>query len=80
MCAVLVKIVLILVGALVEIVTQLVVHGVEVFRVHLGTHLDADIVLIVQVPGRGVANHFPIRRAHNHGAFPERLRQRIEAQ
>ena len=51
MCAGFVQVVLILVGALVEIVTQFVMDRIEVFRVHFGTHLDAYIFLIVQIPG-----------------------------
>ena len=54
--AVQIEVGLLVVGALVVIVAELVVDGDEVVGIDLGAHLDAQVVLVVDVPGRGVAD------------------------
>ena len=69
-----------LVGALVEVVSQLVVDGGEVFGGRLDAHLDAQVVQVVDVPGVGVAHDLAILRTHEQRSLEERVRQRREAQ
>src|SRR5262245_48384737 len=71
---------LMVVGALVKIVSQLVMNGTEVFCRDLNAHLDADVVNVVNIPGAGMANHFIVFRPQKHGAFPEGLWKRSESQ
>ena len=71
-----IKIGLSLVRPLVIIVSELVVDGHEVVAVDLGAHLDPQIVLIVEVPGRGMADHFAPDRPGDLRARPERLGKR----
>src|SRR5207302_3925277 len=71
---------LLLVGALVEIVTQLVMHRDEVLARHLQTGLDPNVVLAVDVPRTGMTNHVAITRFGELRALPERRRQRIESE
>ena len=52
-----------LVGALVEVVAELVVDGDEVFGGDLDAHLHAQVVHDVDVPGAGVAHHVAVARA-----------------
>ena len=54
---------LLVVGALVVVVAQLVVDGDEVLAVDLDAHLDAQVVVVVDVPGAGVADHLAVRAA-----------------
>ncbi len=70
---------LLVVGPLVVIVAKLVVDGHEVVGIDLGAHLDAQVVLVVEVPGRGVADHFAVARAGDLRALPEAGRKRREA-
>ena len=65
---------------LVEVVPQLVVHGVEVIRVHLDAHLQAHVVAVVDRPRAGVADDVPIGGLGEERTLPERLRQRGEAE
>ena len=65
---------LLVVGALVEVVAQLVVDGVEVLAGDLDAHLEAQVVHGVDVPGAGVAHHLAIARLEEQRALPERLR------
>src|SRR4029079_3186106 len=78
--AVEVKVGLLVVGALVEIVTNLVVNGHEVVSIDLGAHLDAQVVLVVEVPGRCVAHDLAVARTGYLRAAPETLGKRREAQ
>ena len=80
MGAVLVEMVLMAIGELVVIVPELMVDGVEILRIDLRTHLDAHILVIIEVPGRGMADHLAPLRLGDHRAFPEGLRQRVEAE
>ncbi len=66
---------LVLVGALVIIVTKLVMHGLEIFRRHPCAHLDADIVFGIDIPGRGMAHHVAPLGPGNLRAGPEGLGQ-----
>ena len=70
---------LLVVGALVEVVAQLVVDGGEVLRRGLDAHLDAQIVQVVDVPGAGVAHHFAVARLDEQRPLPEGRRQRRES-
>ena len=76
--AVLEQEVLLVVGALVEVVAQLVVDGLEIVRVDLDAHLDAQVVDVVDVPGRGMTDDVAIARPRDQRAFPEGLGQRLE--
>ena len=67
-----------LVGALVEVVPELVVDRREVFLGRLDAHLDADVVFEVDVPGAGVADDLAVLRPHEQRSLPEGLRQRRE--
>ena len=69
---------LVLVGALIEVVAELVMDGREVFGRRLDAHLDAQVVLEIDVPGAGVADDLAILRPDEERALPERLRQRLE--
>ena len=60
--AVLVEERLLVVGPLIIIVAELVVDGDEVVGIDLGAHLDAQVFLVVDVPGRGVADDIPVAR------------------
>ncbi len=52
---------LLVVGALVEVVPELVVDRDEVLGVDLDAHLDAQVVDAVDVPGAGVADDVAVR-------------------
>ena len=56
------------------------VNGGEIVAVLLDAHLDAHIVLVVEIPRAGVAHHFAIGGFHEHRAFPERFGQFLEAE
>ena len=71
---------LLVVGALVEVVAQLVMDGGEILGGDVDAHLDAQIVHEVDVPGAGVAHHVAVARLDEQRAFPERLRQRRESE
>ena len=49
-------------------------------RIALDAHLDAQVVLVVDVPGRGVAHDFAVRGLGEHRAAVEGRRQRREAE
>ena len=70
----------VLIGALVEVVPELVVNRREVFGSHVDAHLDAQIVFVVDVPGARVADDFAIARLDEERPFPERLGQRSESE
>src|SRR3546814_5918388 len=59
---------------------KLMVNGDEIVAVHLGAHLDPEIVLVVQIPGGGVAHHLAVARPGDLRALPERLGQRRKSQ
>ena len=67
---------LLLVGALIEVVSQLVVDGDEIFAADLDAHFQAQVVEVVDVPGAGVADDFAVLRLDEQRALPERLGQR----
>ena len=54
---------LLVVGALIEVVAQLVVNREEVFAGDLDAHLDAEVVDVIDVPGAGVADHVAVAAA-----------------
>ncbi len=54
--------------------------GGEVLAGDLDAHLDADVVLLVDVPGAGVADHVAVRRLVEQRALPEGLGQRRHAE
>ena len=68
------------VGALVEIVAEFVVDHAEVFFGDLNAHFDAKIVLGIDVPGAGVADHVAISGFGEERALPERFRERSKAE
>src|SRR5216683_1338009 len=69
----------IVVSALVEVVTKLVVNGREILGRGLNAHFDPQIILVVNVPGARVANHLAVSRLCEHRALPERHGQRLKA-
>ena len=70
---------LLAVGALVEVVAQLVVDGDEVLARDLDAHLDAEVLVVVHVPGGGVAHHVAVGGLGEERALPEGLGQGLEA-
>src|SRR5262249_54717158 len=67
------------VRALVDVVAQLVVDGDEVLARGLDAHLDAQVEVVGDGPGAGVADHVAVRGLAQQRPLPERLRQRLEA-
>ena len=59
---------------------KLVVDGGEVVGVLFDAHLDAQIIDIVDVPGRGMAHHFAVSRFGKLAAFPEGCWQSLKTQ
>jgi hypothetical protein len=59
-------------------VAQFVMDYLEVFRRDLDAHLDAQVVLEIDVPGAGVAHHIAVRGFGKQRPFPESIRQRGE--
>src|SRR3546814_14600234 len=52
----------------------------EVVGIHLDAHLDADIVLVVDVPRRGVADDFAVGGLQEQAALPEGFGKRRHAE
>ena len=74
------KVRLVFIGAEVEGVPQFVVHGDKVFAPNLDAHFQADVFLVVDVPGAGVAYHVAVARLGELRAIPEALRMGQEAE
>ena len=55
---------LLIVGALVEVMSQLVMDGGEILSRNLDARLDPHIVHLIHIPSAGMAHHFPIARLH----------------
>ena len=68
-----------LVGTLIIIMPQLVMHRHKVTAVDLGAHLDAQIILRIEVPRTGMAYDVAVERFDELCALPERLGQRVKA-
>ena len=71
---------LLVIDALIVVMAKLMVDRHKVAGVDLGAHLDAQIILIVEVPGAGMADDFTIARLGDLGAGPEGVRQRRKTQ
>ena len=71
---------LLLVGALIEVVPELVMDRREVLLGRIDAHLDAQVVGVVDVPRARVADHVAIGRLREERPLPERRRQRREAE
>ena len=69
-----------LVRPLIEVVTQLVMDRDEVLAGHLNAHLDAHVVLRIEVPCARMADDVAIARLGKLRALPESGRQRVEAE
>ena len=67
---------LVLIGALVEVVAELVMRHVKILAIDLEAGLHAQVGAIVDVPGRGVAIDLAVARPREQRARPERRRQR----
>ena len=65
---------------LIEVVPQLVMDRGEGVGGSGDAHLHAQVVLIVDIPGAGVAHHVAIARFEEQRSFPEGLRQGSEAE
>lgn len=61
-------------------VAQLVVHHVQIVSVQFGAHLDAHIAVLVEVPGRSVADNLTICGSCKNAQVPEGWRQCSHAQ
>ncbi len=68
------------IGALIEVVAELVMDRREVLGRLVDAHLDAEVVRQVDIPGARVTDHLAILRLGEHRALPEGLRQRRESQ
>ena len=55
---------LLVIGALIEVVTQLVMDGREILACNIDAHFDAQVFYVVDVPGAGVTHHLAIARLH----------------
>ena len=51
---------LLFIGTLIEVVTKLMVHGHKIFTLHFKTGLEPKIILAINVPGAGMANHIAV--------------------
>ena len=71
---------LLVVGPLVDVVSQFVMDSGKVFTGDVDAHLDPEVFDAVHVPGAGVAHDFPIGRFGEKGSLPEGLRQGIETE
>ena len=69
---------ILVIGALIIIMAEFVMDGHEIVAVDLGTHFDAQIVFIVQIPSRRMAHDFAVERLDELGAVPEGRRQRLQ--
>lgn len=61
-------------------VAQLVVHHVQIVSVQFGAHFDAHIAVLVEVPGRSVADNLTICGSCKNAQVPEGWRQCSHAQ
>src|SRR3546814_14781960 len=52
----------------------------EIVAINLGAHLDTDIVLVVDIPGTGVADDLPILGLCDHRPGPKGFGQRRKSQ
>src|SRR4051794_36149570 len=64
------------VSELVVVMAQFVMHGNEIVGSDVDTQLQANILVIINVPGAGMTNHVTITRFRQHRPLPKRLRQR----
>src|SRR5579872_206604 len=71
---------LVSVGARIIIVSQFVVDGNKVLIAYLNTHLQANVLLVINIPGAGVAHHIAVPWLDEQRTVPEGLRRRIKAQ
>ena len=71
---------LFVVGALIEVVAQFVMDGDEILFRNIEANLDAQVIEGIEIPRAGVAHNVAVARLGEHGALPERGRQRRESQ
>ncbi len=62
---------LLVVGALVEVVSQFVMDGVEIFRSDVDAHLDPEIINVIDIPRAGVTHHLAVSGLHRTGSVPK---------
>jgi len=55
---------LVIVGALIEVVPELVMNGAEVVGIDLDAHFEPQVLYLIDIPGAGVADHIPVARLH----------------
>src|SRR6184192_4278524 len=65
---------------LIKVMPQFVMDDAEILFGDLDAHLDAQVVLRIDVPGARVAHHVAIGRLREKGSLPERLWQRRKAE
>src|SRR5579884_3338307 len=71
---------LLFVSALIKVMSKLVVDGDKVLVLHPNAHLQADIILLVDVPCAGVANNIAVFWFKEERTLPESLWQLGKAQ
>src|SRR3546814_17406548 len=71
---------LLLIGPLIIIVAKLMMNSNEIVAISLGAHLDTDIVLVVDIPGTGVADDLPIMGLCDHRTGPKGFGKRRKSQ
>src|SRR3546814_12327967 len=71
---------LLLIGPLIIIVAKLMMTSNEIVAINLGAHLDTDIVLVVDIPGTGVADDLPILGLCDHRPGPNGFGTRRKSQ
>ncbi len=79
-CTIAVQVGLLVVGTLIIIMSKLMMDGFEILCVDLDAHFDTQIILFIQIPGRGMADDIPIPGFNEQGTLPERIRQFFETQ
>ncbi len=68
------------VRARVEVVTELVMDGREIFLRLIDAHLESEVVDRVDVPRARMTDHFTVTGFDEERSFPERRRQWLEAE
>src|SRR5438128_1946507 len=64
---------LVLVSPLVEVMSQFMVDGDKILVADLNAHLQAHVILVVNVPRAGMADNIAVARLDEQGPLPEGL-------
>src|SRR5215831_17285886 len=71
---------LVSVSTLVIVVPQLVMDRDKIFIANLNAHLQANIFLVIDIPGAGVTDHIAVAGFQKQGPLPEGILRRREAE